>query len=132
MQIPQTQKLYVLIRADLSVAQQAVQAGHAVAKFGVDYPHLFRDWQTNGNVLVYLNVPDQDALYHWKQTLDDGGIKNSAFSETDGSVFTNLYSTAGLVTVAVAPNWMCQYVLFTDLPLALKPASKSKRRWYQR
>lgn len=54
-------KLYILVRRDMSPEQQAVQAGHAVAKFVKDYPKS--SW-TNGT-LIYLSVTDVKSFTMW-------------------------------------------------------------------
>ncbi len=54
--------LYVLIRDDLDKPYQAVQAGHAVAQYLLDYPG--DSWQNS--YLIYLNVSDLKALEFWK------------------------------------------------------------------
>lgn len=121
-------KLYVLIRDDLSEAQQAVQAGHAVAQFGLEHPADFEWWQKDNNTLIYLSVRD---IRWWKQALEDGGIKHSVFHEPDIVWHHAWYDSTGTDTsIAVAPNWTTQYVLFKDLPLAFKP--KPTKRWWQR
>lgn len=118
-------KLYVLIRDDISPAQQAVQAGHAVAQFGLEHPKEFKTWQESSNILIYLSVGD---LHRWKTVLEDGKFTCSPFFEPD--LITDWSGPSGLLTtIAVAPDWICQYVLFKDLPLALKPSHK---RWWQR
>ena len=91
-------KLYVISRLDLSTSQQAVQAGHAVAKavqHGLD-----TDW--NGT-LVYLGVDSEDKLAFWGTKLTAKGINWIGFREPDighqltaiaavdeGKVFSNL------------------------------------------
>jgi hypothetical protein len=119
-------KLYVLIRDDMTAAQQAVQAGHAVAQFGLDHPKEFKAWQEDNNTLIYLSVRD---TYAWEQTLADGGFKHSVFTETFGSPFPSMHEYGGKTAIAVAPNWTCQYLLFKNLPLALQPEKKRKHWW---
>jgi len=58
-------KLYILIRSDISPEQQAVQAGHAVAKFCAEYPHT--PWK-NGK-LIYLAVRDHDSIEMWQRII---------------------------------------------------------------
>lgn len=124
-------KMYILIRDDLSEAQQAVQAGHALAQFGLEHHKEFKAWQEDNNILIYLAV---ENINWWQQVLTDGGFKHSVFCETSMHSLgcsSHVYSAFGADTaIAVAPNWTCQYLLFKDLPLALQP-SKSKR-WWQR
>lgn len=126
-------KLYVLIRDDMTTAQQAVQAGHAVAQFGYDHPLAFKAWQDDNNTLIYLSVTNIDW---WKQVLSDGGFKHSVFHETelnylrdhwDGRYWTTKEADTA---IAVAPNWTCQYLLFKGLPLALQP--EKPKRWWKR
>lgn len=122
-------KMYVLIKSDLTSAQQAVQAGHALAQFGLEHPKEFRDWQKDSNILIYLSVPD---IAWCKQVLDDGSFTHSVFREphlpysrNDGIM--RVTGTEAVDTaIAVAPSWTCQYVLFPGLPLALR------KRWWQR
>ena len=119
-------KLYVLIRDDLTEAQQAVQAGHAVAKFGYDYPVEFKAWQEDSNTLIYLSVRSIDT---YEEMLKDGKFKHSVFCEPDLNPYGVVYldpDYAGLKTaIAVAPNWYTQYTLFKDLPLAFQPKRES-------
>lgn len=125
-------KLYVLIRDDITPAQQAVQAGHAVAQFGLEHPKQFKAWQEDNNTLIYLSVSN---LSWWKQVLADGKFKHSVFHEPelqylrdhwDGRYWTTREADTA---IAVAPNWTCQYLLFKDLPLALRETTTRKRWW---
>lgn len=56
-----SQKLYVLVRKDLSKSQQAVQAGHAVAEFLLRGPSTF--W--GNGTLVYLGTRNETDLKWW-------------------------------------------------------------------
>lgn len=131
-------KLYVLVRSDITPAQQAVQAGHALAQFGLDHPIEFGDWQDDNNTLIYLSVKNID---YWKTLLSDGEFTHSVFREPELRVPRNSWqgppgSTMIIAidtAIAVAPNWTCQYVLFKDLPLAtFTEPTKKKVRWWNR
>lgn len=128
-------KLYVLIRDDITPAQQAVQAGHAVAQFGLEHPKEFKAWQENGNTLIYLSIKDVD---YWKTLLVDGEFVHSVFHEPELKVITafmDWYHTDVVeadTAIAVAPDWVAQYLVFKDLPLALQPQprSETRKRWW--
>jgi len=55
-------RLYVLVRQDLSAEQQSVQAGHAVAQFCLTYPEIWKN-----HILIYLSVNDYSDLNAWKK-----------------------------------------------------------------
>ena len=81
------EKLYVLIREDLTPPQQAVQAGHAVAEYLLRVPGY--TW-TNGT-LVYLGVQDKERLRRWGRRLEIKGIPFAVFKEPDlGNTMTAL------------------------------------------
>jgi hypothetical protein len=124
-------KLYVLIRDDMTEAQQAVQAGHAVAELMQELTtEELAAWREN-NTLIYLSVKN---IHYWKQVLEDGGFKHVMFHEPDMRIPKRdayPFRRYGEDTaIAVAPNWTCQYVLFKNLPLALQ--DKPPKRWWQR
>lgn len=55
------EKIYILVRKDLSRGQQAVQGGHAVAEYLLHGPPTAWD---NGT-LVYLGVRNETELKFW-------------------------------------------------------------------
>jgi len=72
-------KMYVLIRKDLSKSQQAVQGGHAVAEYLLNYKDIVWD---NGT-LVYLAIKDEDNLKDWERKLRQLNLNHSIFLEPD-------------------------------------------------
>jgi len=72
-------KLYVLVRADLTPSQRAVQAGHAVAEFLLKHPTT--EWR-NG-ILVYLRMRDEEELLDWLDTFCYHGHHHAFFREED-------------------------------------------------
>lgn len=77
--MPTDQKLYVLVRKDLSTSQQAVQAGHAVAEYLLHGPSS--SW--GNGILVYLSVRSESALKYWFTKIESSGHKPVLFREPD-------------------------------------------------
>lgn len=73
------QKLYILVRKDLSKSQQAVQGGHAVAEYLLRGPSTA--WP-NGT-LVYLGVRNEDDLKFWGTQITEQGYNIVPFREPD-------------------------------------------------
>lgn len=76
-------RLYVLVRDDLpSKSQQAVQAGHALAQFGLEHKHHFSEW--NNNFLIYLKIDSEEKLLQLHKELKEDDYKAmSLFKEPD-------------------------------------------------
>lgn len=73
-------KLYILVRKDLSASYRSVQAGHAVAEWVMNRDHT-QLW-TNGT-LVYLGVEDETDLLFWCEKLNFKNMKWVGFREPD-------------------------------------------------
>jgi peptidyl-tRNA hydrolase len=72
-------KMFVIVRKDLSTSQQAVQAGHALARFLMHGP--FSRWQ-NGT-LIYLGVKGRNQLENIKRKFEREDIPHMEFREPD-------------------------------------------------
>jgi len=69
----------VIVRKDLPVAQQLVQAAHAAHESGL---HLCED-KSKVNFLVALEVSDEERLLEAHERLQDRGIDTILFREPD-------------------------------------------------
>lgn len=74
-----SEKLFVIVRRDLTPAQQAVQAGHAVAEYLIFNPDI--EW-SNGT-LVYLGVKNEEEIQKWLYRLSMADVLAVCFSEPD-------------------------------------------------
>jgi hypothetical protein len=74
----QTPYLYVLVRRDLSPAQQTVQAIHAALEFSRHYPPT-----SVHPHLVVLGVPGDDALLGTRRSLHEARIGCIGWREPD-------------------------------------------------
>lgn len=73
-------RLYILIRNDLSNAQKAVQAGHAIAQWMIEH-HSKKEW--NNNTLIYLTIPNEQDLTDWFEIAKMKQLQCSCFREPD-------------------------------------------------
>lgn len=71
-------KMYVLVRKDLTKAQQAVQGGHALAQFLLNHSS---HWE-NGT-LIYLGVKGERQLMNWIRKLDRKQVDVAVWREPD-------------------------------------------------
>ena len=71
-------RLYVLVREDLGPSYAAVQAGHGMAQYMLEFPDVWRN-----HTLVYLRVKDEKHLLEWRDKLIVKGIPYAIFREPD-------------------------------------------------
>ena len=83
--------MYVVVREDLSIAQQAVQACHAAIKASRSF--LPDTAILNSPNLVVCTVPDEAALKALMQEVIDAGIMACSFQEEDLGGETTAFAT---------------------------------------
>lgn len=71
-------RLYIIVRANITRSQQAIQAGHAVAKFVKEFPDIWAN-----RTLLYLRVGSEEDLLELKSKLDL--ISSNVVAYTDPS-----------------------------------------------
>lgn len=71
-------KMYVLIRRDLTKAQQAVQGGHALAEFLLNHTSSWK----NGT-LIYLGMRNELQLKKWIYKLGKLDVDVAVWREPD-------------------------------------------------
>ena len=76
-------KLYLVVRADLSPGQQAVQACHALREFSEHHPHVDRAWYDVSKTLVMLTVPDEGQLSSLQGAARERNVSCAGFREPD-------------------------------------------------
>jgi len=77
------EKLYLVVREDLSPGQQAVQAVHAFREFIRCHPQVDRSWYDSSNHLALLSVKGEHELNSLLLKARRRGLKVSSFREPD-------------------------------------------------
>lgn len=104
-------KVFLITRADLKPGQQAVQAAHALTEFIFQHPAEAGRWKQESNTLVMLVVKDEESLNGMIEKAIQRGIRASAFYEPD--------LDDALTALAFEPGDM-SYRLCSGIPLALR------------
>ena len=89
-------KLYLVTRLDLTPAQQAVQAAHALRQFAADHPQLDAVWFANTNTIALLVVADEKELAELADHAEWAGAPIARFREPDMAL--------SLTAVALGPS----------------------------
>jgi hypothetical protein len=110
-------RMYVLILKDMRYIDQAVQAGHAVAKYVMQHKS---EW-TNGT-LIYLEVENEEQLEWYEIYLVNRRINSSTFIEPD---WGDVPVKTALACVA-NPN---EFELLKTLKM---PKGSKLYQWYKR
>ncbi len=77
------EKLFLIVREDIPVPDQAVQNCHAISSFMVEHPKAFMEWTTTSNTLALLAVPNETELMKLMDKAQERGILGSGFREPD-------------------------------------------------
>jgi len=110
-------KLHLVVRRDLSDAQQAVQAAHALRQFVAEHPTIDEEWFRTSNTLAFLSVQDETALGVLLGRAVERGIPVAAFREPDRG--------DELTAIALGPEGK---KLTKGLPLALNDHSQKQEQ----
>jgi peptidyl-tRNA hydrolase len=76
-------KLYVITRADLGVADQAVQSMHALQEYNVEHPERALSWYRESNTLVVMTVANEQELAALVEEAKQLKLSISVFHEPD-------------------------------------------------
>jgi len=97
-------KMFVLARKDLDPVYGGVQGGHALVAYSLKGDKsLFNEWENSD--LIYLGVPNENALKLWTQKLTDMKKTWIGFREPD--LQNQLTAIACISTEETFKNLQC-------------------------
>ena len=103
-------KLYVIVREDLTPGLQIAQACHAARQFAADHPEIEAEWFSQSNHIVVLSVPSEGFLWDLERKSIERRIAISRFEEPD--------LDSSLTAIAIEPG-LASEKLCSGLKLAL-------------
>ena len=107
-------KLFVIVRADLSPGAQVAQTAHAVAEFSIAHPDAFRSWAAEQRTIVCLNIQNEATLADLLKLAEAKGVARAGFTEPDFG--------GELTAIALGPGGDR---LVSCLPLALRQQKRA-------
>lgn len=107
-------KMYVIVRQDLSRAYQIPQSIHAKDEFTHKYPKIEKKWHEESNTLAVLGVEDKEELLELVGKIHVAKLKFALFFEPDIDEHT---------AVAVEPGPRA-----SELLAHLKPAGYNRKK----
>lgn len=110
------EKLYLVLRGDLTPGQMLPQTGHGLRSFIAAHPKLDAAWHEYSKNLVVLTVPDEKALWDLYQKAKSRGAPASYFREPD------LNNSMTCVGLGLSEGGR----LVGSLPLALRDRKKEE------
>ena|ERR1700722_16401956 len=109
--IQEGDKLYIVVRSDMSLGMQAAQIAHVCFSFASAFPNETKDWMQNSNFICVLNAPNEQSLVELMNQAYLQRIKYSFFQEDD----LNYQITAIALESCEKSRKLCK-----KLPLAMK------------
>lgn len=82
---------YVLVRQDIALEHQMVQACHAALEAGFQFEAPHRT-----SFLVLCSVADEQSLLRWRDKLEQKGIRLALFYEPDNAMGYSALATQAL------------------------------------
>lgn len=111
MQIQSGDKLYIVVRGDISAGYQCAQSVHAAFAFASEHGEATYNWMTKSNYIAVLNSKNEKELYNLIARAKEHNIKFSVFREPD----INNEITAVALECSDTSKLLCR-----DFKLALK------------
>ncbi len=105
------QKLFIVLRADLTPGLMIPQACHAQDAFYEEHPELYAEWRTKYKNLIVKEVPDEEVLRALLVRVCDAGMAQAQYYEED----------LGHTLTAIAFYGPTAKRFAGALPLALQP-----------
>ena len=80
-EIVDPEKMYVIVRNDLSVAYRCVQGAHALSQYAIELNQSFSFW--DNQYLIFLSTPNLITIKEFEKILKKRNVVYSLFKEPD-------------------------------------------------